>query len=478
MMRRQPLVPLLWLPLMIVPPLLLLLWLPAAAAPQPPAPPPPAAPDQPVELTVFGLRPLNLTGLVNKNTGDAAGDLFFFLTDRFVAPFACNVTNGRWWACHEQGTLSHDSVYTKSVLEVEGSWPNATAAGSCRPDPGHRCYSGCNPSDANGSAFRCGCAIGPAPVPPPPPSPSHHHHGSGGVPCDVVGRAEIRSRYETCADGCTAPNDQWKSDLSKLIGGEWYSTTAQGDCSNPQRERCAWRVKSIVKTVNASCVNGNFLRSVAAKASRCLAGCTAAEREDATSSCYVTCIFQRLLGKSTSFPNATHAGMSAAEMVAPWLAGFESEDPAKGGCPALKHDDVDAGGVGAVQLRPCGEANATGRQNWTMQTDANGLIGLAGADLWLALWPAATGSTPRVVLTRNRTTALNFEFLPAGHGQRGAELWIRTTKPVSGPGELLCLDDYSSAPHHPPSLPPGGIFLGGCDDMSGAVRTSTLLLSV
>ena len=63
MMRRQPLlVPLLWLPLMIVPPLLLLLWLPAAAAPQPPAPPPPAAPDQPVELTVFGLRPLNLTG--------------------------------------------------------------------------------------------------------------------------------------------------------------------------------------------------------------------------------------------------------------------------------------------------------------------------------------------------------------------------------------------------------------------------------
>ena len=62
----------------------------------------PAVPEDPVELTVYGLRPLNLTGLVNKNTGDPAGDLFFYLTDRFVAPFACRFTKGRWWACHEQ----------------------------------------------------------------------------------------------------------------------------------------------------------------------------------------------------------------------------------------------------------------------------------------------------------------------------------------------------------------------------------------
>ena len=86
----------------------------------------------PVSLTVFGLRPLNLTGLTNKNTGDAAGDLFFFLTDRFVAPFACRVTKGKWWACKEQGTLAHDSVYTKTILEVDGTWPNSTAAGTCR----------------------------------------------------------------------------------------------------------------------------------------------------------------------------------------------------------------------------------------------------------------------------------------------------------------------------------------------------------
>jgi len=128
-----------------------------------------------------------------------------------------------------------------------------------------------------------------------------------------------------------------------------------------------------------------------------------------------------------------------------------------------------AGGV--VRLEPCGgEANASGRQNWTVATDADGLIGLAGADLWLAVSPSPTNSTdqPVVVLSRNRSAALKFEFLPAGRGQRGAEVWIRTAEPVSGAGELLCLDDYASAPHRPSRLPVGGVFLGGCDDMSGA----------
>ena len=199
-----------------------------------------ARPRSPVELAVYGLRPANLsTTLENRNTGDAAGDLFFFLTDRFVAPYACRVTNGSWWACGEQRTLAHDSVYTKTVLEVEGAWPNATAEGRCSSNPGHACYSPCNPTDANGSRFSCGCAR----VPSPPPSYGQHHHHRGGAPCDVVGRAAIEFRYVGCADGCHAPSDQWKADLSKVLGGSWYSTTAEGDCANPHRQRCAVRAR-------------------------------------------------------------------------------------------------------------------------------------------------------------------------------------------------------------------------------------------
>lgn len=196
-------------------------------------------------------------------------------------------------------------------------------------------------------------------------------------------------------------------------------------------------------------------------------------------------------GKSATLASLTNRGMAAAEPVKPWIAGFETEGPMTGGFPAirytryiqrrisagfrLKHDDDHTGAAvlrgagGQVQLRPCGEANATGRQNWTVNTDATGLIGLAGADLWLALSPRSNGDTqPVVVLSRNQSNALKFEFLPAGRGQRGAEVWIRTAETVSGTGELLCLDDFSSAPRHPSRLPVGGVFLGGCDDMSGA----------
>lgn len=163
----------------------------------------------------------------------------------------------------------------------------------------------------------------------------------------------------SCADGCSAPNDQWKSDLSKQLGGLWFSTTEQGDCSNPQRERCAWSVKQVVKTVNASCVNDNFLKFLAKKAGSCLANCSSADRADTTSSCFVTCVFKRMLGRSISFPNVSHTGMSSAELVAPWLAGFDSEDPAKGGCPALKTDYDAASALPVDVPEPAGLVNVT-----------------------------------------------------------------------------------------------------------------------
>ena len=57
-----------------------------------------------------------------QDSADGRGDLFFWMTDRLVAPYACRVSNGKWWGCKEQGTLDHNSVYTKTVLEVDGSW--------------------------------------------------------------------------------------------------------------------------------------------------------------------------------------------------------------------------------------------------------------------------------------------------------------------------------------------------------------------
>ena len=60
-----------------------------------------------------------------------------------------------------------------------------------------------------------------------------------------------------------------------------------------------------------------------------------ADKKNVTSDCSTKCFFQTVVGKSESFPNITGTGMTAEELVAPWTASFESNNPAEGGCPAL-----------------------------------------------------------------------------------------------------------------------------------------------
>ena len=260
-----------------------------------------------------------------------------------MAPYACRISNGSWWGCHEQGTLDHDSVYTQTVLEVEGDWPNQTSHGQCSTDPGRGCYAACNPSDQSGAEWRCGCSSSDS------NATGTDQNIRGRAPCDVVGRAEINQRYRTCADGCGGINDQWKSDLSKTLGGLWFSTTAQGNCDGgATMQRCAWRVAAVQKTVNASCVNGHALKAVeqynggggvgsnAAIANSCFARCSPQDMHNRTSDCYTVCFFETVLGKSVSFPNLTHAAMPSALLVQAWLGGFLSDNPAQGGCPSLQ----------------------------------------------------------------------------------------------------------------------------------------------
>lgn len=114
----------------------------------------PARPRNPTNLTVFGLRPYNLSQpmlATNYDWGDAAGDIFFLMTDVLSLPYACSVSHNSWWACGQRGALGHDQVYTQLVLEVDGD--------VLRPDDGTlngATYSDCNP-DKTGAHFHCDC---------------------------------------------------------------------------------------------------------------------------------------------------------------------------------------------------------------------------------------------------------------------------------------------------------------------------------
>ena len=127
--------------------MLLLLLAAAAAAAKP------SRPANPTNVTVFGLRPYELSHpllATNYDWGDAGGDIFFLMTDVLSLPYACNVSNNSWWACRQRGALGHDQVYTELVLEVDGSLlPDGTLDGAT--------YADCNPDGSVPPHFNCDC---------------------------------------------------------------------------------------------------------------------------------------------------------------------------------------------------------------------------------------------------------------------------------------------------------------------------------
>jgi hypothetical protein len=50
--------------------------------------------------------------LENKDTGDAAGDIFFYIGDRLPQTYACR-RDPHAFGCNERSILVHDSVYTQ-----------------------------------------------------------------------------------------------------------------------------------------------------------------------------------------------------------------------------------------------------------------------------------------------------------------------------------------------------------------------------
>lgn len=409
-------------------------------------------------VTMYALRPAGLAlDIREKDSADAAGDLFFYITDRLTTPYACRRSNDSAFMCQDfQKVLqTNDQVYTKIVVEVDSTY------GGC-PGGSVECsqYSDCNPvynttSNSSNVQFQCYCG-------------EQHHswlrgtgrelphrlssasndywrcsdwvssldcfdmrtsqqcnacvqnqssaaarasHGCtdrfvheacdsdyyactaairsnetcaaynhslskctacahkhtkdlegkcvndyvnfGCLPrrsCQVVGKLKVDTRYcsrtgkleangtcPTCADACDGAWSLWKTYTSALLGGFWYSTPAAADCDKPSPSagvNCAWRLVQTNKTVNATCVNNNVHALVESSGASCFQGCP--QPTNSTSDCWIECFFRTLLGRDALDPEKiVGEPMSKEAVVKAWLAGFTSDDPTKGGCPAL-----------------------------------------------------------------------------------------------------------------------------------------------
>ena len=63
----------------------------------------------------------------------------------------------------------------------------------------------------------------------------------------------------------------------------------------------------------------------------CFQACSPADRTNQSSACYLHCFFDTMVGNSTATPAVPK--MKAEDVLAPFVASFATDDPAKGGCP-------------------------------------------------------------------------------------------------------------------------------------------------
>jgi len=224
-------------------------------------------PENAINVTVVALRPYNISTLNDKDSADAAGDVFFYVGDTLPQKYACKRTTHAM-GCGDNSILVHDQVYTVSMLEVDGTFGEEPACNS-----GHACnkYQMCNPvvSDPSGATWRCNCK-----------AEQHCNHSAFPKGIPWFGRVRVHERYPSQPNAGSCPSDlkscpwtTWKYQTSKLVGGLWYSTPKNGNCDDPYAEYCTWRLVDTVKTADATCVNTWLHKAVETRGSHCFEGC-------------------------------------------------------------------------------------------------------------------------------------------------------------------------------------------------------------
>ena len=148
--------------------------------------------------------------------------------------------------------------------------------------------------------------------------------------------------------------------LAEILGGFWYSTQAAGvtmqelkpstirlslpathpvfeplcgqECKGKDDvigKDCWWRLHSVERLVNSSCVNDRLIDTVLTKRPSCFAACPQPHNQSST--CWIQCLFETLVGNQTSSPPVLP--MTKATLTNAFEAAFAPESA--GGCPEV-----------------------------------------------------------------------------------------------------------------------------------------------
>ena len=103
-----------------------------------------------------------------------------------------------------------------------------------------------------------------------------------------------------------------------------------------------WSVQSVDKIVNKTCHSKSFFGAIRTAAPSPFEKCSAVV--NASDPCWIRGFYEAVLGPEASRSyNWKIGGLPLEDIIRFWEAPFESDDPEKGGCPALPVPPVSSG---------------------------------------------------------------------------------------------------------------------------------------
>lgn len=318
-----------------------------------------------VSLTVYHLHP-NSTGSIpiDMDTGDAPGDLFFYLTG-FLLPLECaNATPAparHGLDCDNPERIDPNLVLTKVELQIDSRFTTYSACNVCNgtdPISGKTCKIGsyvcncfgqdtaCNSTQVGkmdvkakfgpgNTTAKCSQALSNT-------CGSTFHSPSCATcvktnapgfikddTCQVSDLLDFCSGSGHFGDQCNASSlnwECWRSNLPMKTAGFWYSTLADGRCQEDSADgSCGWKVLSTTSVLN-TCVKNNIMTVAEDAGHDCFTACGL---RNASSPCWMGCFFDTILGPK-AWNSSEVAGMPLETIVGAFTEAFLPEE--QNGC--------------------------------------------------------------------------------------------------------------------------------------------------
>ena len=287
--------------------------------------------------TIYRLTPLNVTGIEDKNTGTAAGDLGFFLqkdnTRGCVMPRDADKVE-----CF----LAYEPVVRAFAVEWDQKWGPFER---CNPLPFYH-GNGHETEIAHVDTRNWGCF------------PWHGRGATPWLPGGVLGAG--RHSSTSCPNGTYCPDvmnhtvgrdpamhaayDPNRRSIGTYFGGHWYSTPTQAQCTGDRKPgdgkspHCSWRILpgTTTKTVNASCMQQQLVPVVIAHGAACFAALP--QPVNTTTSAYFDCISDAVMGCGAPLEHTCRWDSTGKLSIAPILGDLlvaKWTEAFAGGCPLI-----------------------------------------------------------------------------------------------------------------------------------------------